>query len=93
MAGTTAAIARLLRDRSLTLAECARMLGLNRAQLDERLFLMERQGYLARAAPQKDEPCTCSGCCATCYRKGGRAEPAVFTLTAKGEKLIPDNGN
>ena len=87
MAGTTAEIACLIRDRSLTLAECARMLGLNRARLDERLCMMERQGYLARATSQTD---SCSGCCATCSCCGERnagAAPVIYSLTGKGERL------
>ena len=91
MAGTTTEIARLLKGGSLTLAECGRMLGLSREQLDERLFLMARQGYLARATPQKDTTCTCSGCCATCSCcsvKNTGAVPVLYTLTGKGERLV-----
>lgn len=88
MAGTTAEIVRLLRDRSLTLAECARILGLNRAQLDERLRMMERHGYLARATPQTDS-CTCSGCCSSCgcSAKDTSSAPLIYSLTGKGERL------
>lgn len=95
MAGNTAEIARLLGSGSLTLAECARMLGMSREQLDERLRMMERQGYLARAtAAQKDEPGTCSSCCATCsccsVKKTGAA-PILYSLTGKGERLARIN--
>lgn len=88
MAGTTAEIVRLLRDRSLTPAECARMLGMNRAELNERLRMMERQGYLARAIPQTD-PCTCSGCCSSCgcSAKDTSSAPVIYSLTGKGERL------
>ena len=92
MAGTTADIARILRDRSLTRAECARMLGLNREQLNERLRMMERQGYLARATPQTD---SCSGCCATCSccgTKNAGALPVIYSLTGKGERLAAGEG-
>ncbi len=87
MAGTTAEIARLLRDRSLTLAECARMLGLNRVQLDERLRLMERQGYLARATSQTDSCSGCSATCSCCGAKNTGAGPVIYSLTGKGERL------
>jgi DNA-binding HxlR family transcriptional regulator len=90
MAGTTSKIALLLKGGSLTLAECARMLGMSRAHLDERLCMMERQGYLVRAAPQKDGGCTCSGCCATCSCCGAKdtgAVPVLYSLTGKGERL------
>lgn len=91
MTGTTAGIARLLKGGSLTLAECARMLGMSRAQLDERLFLMERQGYLTRATPQEDAASTCPGCCATCSccnAKDTGAVPVLYSLTGKGERLV-----
>ncbi|NLD57950.1 MAG: hypothetical protein GX651_07445 [Methanomicrobiales archaeon] len=90
MAGTTAEIARLVTSGSLTLAECARMLGMHRAQLDERLFLMERQGYLARATPHNVDAGTCSGCCSKCTCRGAKnpgAAPAVYSITEKGERL------
>ena len=91
MAGTTTEIARLLKGGSLTLTECARVLGMSRAHLDERLRMMERQGYLARTTPQKDKTCTCSGCCATCSCcsvKNTGAVPVLYTLTGKGERLV-----
>lgn len=94
MAGNTAEIARLLGSGSLTLAECARMLGMSREQLDERLRMMERQGYLARATPQKDVAFTCPGCCATCsccsVIKTGAA-PILYSLSGKGERLARIN--
>lgn len=93
MAGTTEAIARLLRDRSLTTAECVAALGLSREQLVDRLCLMERQGYVARiVSSDPDGPCTCRHCCSTCCRKNSVPGPAVFTLTPKGERLAGDSG-
>ncbi len=91
MAGTTTEIARLLKGGSLTLTECARVLGMSRAHLDERLRMMERQGYLARTTPQKDTTCTCSNCCATCSCRSVKntgAVPVLYTLTGKGERLV-----
>ncbi|RPI40598.1 MAG: hypothetical protein EHM53_01430 [Methanoregulaceae archaeon] len=94
MAGTTAAIARLLRDGSLTLSACASGLGLSREQLEDRLRLMEQQDYLARVTrPYPDESCTCRHCCASCCRKTIAPAPAIFVLTEKGERLLPGTGN
>jgi predicted ArsR family transcriptional regulator len=91
MGGTTASIARLIRDGNMTIADCARRLGVTKEQLGARLRLMEQQGYLARATPQKGETCTCSGCCAACSCcnvKNTGAVPVVYTLTRKGGRLV-----
>lgn len=89
MSGTLQSISELIRDGSQTVAECATRLGINRQQLEERLALMERQGYVTR---RKNVPleggCTCGGCCSACPRRDTAAPPVLYTLTEKGERLL-----
>lgn len=93
MAGMTAMIAGMIRDGSLTLTECAERLGLTREQLDSRLALMERQGYLSQMRPAAAEDgCSCGHCCATCNKSKDAPAPVLYTLTQKGERLAQDTG-
>jgi hypothetical protein len=89
MPGTTVAIARLLRNGTRTLAECACLLGMDRGQLEDRLNLMVRQGYLARiTVPAPGGSCTCGHCCASCLQSRDIPAPAIFILTPKGDQLV-----
>jgi hypothetical protein len=93
MAGMTALIARIVHDGNTTLGECAGRLGLTREQLDSRLILMERQGYLTRVKEAAfGVDCSCGHCCAACCRSTGTPAPEIFTLTPKGEHLIRGTG-
>lgn len=88
MTGTTHAIARLLQQGTYTLPDSARLLGIRLEQLEERLALMERQGYLAsvHAAPP-GEACSCGHCCGSCCQARKLPAPRLFALTPKGERL------
>ncbi|PKG32434.1 hypothetical protein [Methanoregula sp.] len=89
MSGTLRSIARLIRDGNQTVAECAARLGINRQHLEERLALMERQGYVARRENVPLEGgCTCGGCCSTCPRRDTAAPPLLYMLTEKGARLL-----
>lgn len=93
MAGVMASIARLIRSGSTTPAEIAERTGITRGQLMDRLFLMERQGYLARqkdAAP--DPACSCGHCCSSCSNQDSATAPVLFVLTQKGERLAKSAG-
>jgi hypothetical protein len=89
MSGTLHSIARLIRDGHLTLAECPARLAITREQLENRLQLMERQGYILRQGTSVDTGgCTCGHCCASCCRNESQNLPVTFSLTAKGERLL-----
>ncbi|AGB03753.1 transcriptional regulator [Methanoregula formicica SMSP] len=96
MAGVTATIARMVGSGNATLAECAERLGLSREQLENRLRLMERQGYLARrnedAAPGGNA-CSCGHYCSGCRRIRDLPAPVIFILTPKGERLVGGEGS
>ena len=93
MAGMTAYIARMIRDGTMTVPECAARLGITRGQPEDRLHLMEQQGYIAR---QKETPaevksgCSCGHCVASCSRIAVAPAPSAFILTGKGERLARD---
>ncbi len=88
MTGTLQAIARLIHGGDKTLAECSARLGITKGQLEDRLLLMERQGYILRHnGKDHEQPCTCGHCCATCCHSSGN-RPVLQTLTPKGERLI-----
>jgi len=88
MEGMTVSIARLVRKGNMTLAECADRLGISRTQLEERLQMMERQGYLARIKDVNPDPeCRCGHCCLSCCKRDGATTMVLFTLTQKGERL------
>ena len=89
MSGTLRSIARLIRDGHLTIAECPARLGITREQLENRLQLMERQGYILRqGTPVDTESCTCGHCCASCCKNDNRNLPLTLSLTPKGERLL-----
>lgn len=90
MAGSLQSVARIIHDGDLTLAECAVQLGISRDQLENRLRLMERQGYIRRQGgdAQDTATCSCGHCCASCSRSESRPIPVTYTLTAKGECLL-----
>jgi len=94
MAGLIVSIARMIRSGTLTLTDIAERTGITREQLADRLFLMERQGYLARqqdAAPDPD--CGCGHCCASCCKRDDGTAPVLFSLTQKGERLAQRAGD
>ncbi|MEN6444306.1 MAG: helix-turn-helix domain-containing protein [Methanoregula sp.] len=94
MGGTLQSIARIIRDGNLTMTECAQRLGISRDQLENRLFLMERQGYLARQKdPAPGPDCGCGHCCSSCSNGEGAPVPVLYTLTQKGERLAQDSGS
>ncbi|NMB78272.1 MAG: hypothetical protein GYA23_04180 [Methanomicrobiales archaeon] len=91
MAVTLETIARLIHEGDMTLAECSARLGITRDQLDTRLRLMERQGYLTRNrhGVKAGEECSCGHCCALCCRSRHTVPvPDSFILTPKGMRLI-----
>jgi len=89
MPGTLQSIAQLIRDGDLTLADCAARLGITREQLENRLQLMERQGYVLRRDSTADTAgCTCGHCCVSCCKNASLNHPVTFSLTAKGECLL-----
>jgi len=89
MTGTLQSIAQLIRDGHVTLAECPARLGISREQLENRLHLMERQGYILRQGGAADAPgCTCRHCCASCCQHDSAHLPFTLSLTAKGERLL-----
>jgi hypothetical protein len=89
MTGTLQSIAQFIRDGNLTMAECSARLGITREQLENRLQLMERQGYILRQGSAQDAPaCTCNHCCASCCKNESLNLPVTFSLTAKGERLL-----
>lgn len=93
MSGTLQSIAQLIRDGHLTLAECPARLGITREQLENRLQLMERQGYVTCGRNSLEGGgCTCGGCCFACTKKDTTQSPSLYTLTAKGERLIDATG-
>jgi len=93
MTGTLQSIAQFIRDGNLTMAECSARLGITREQLENRLQLMERQGYILRhqGTTVDTAGCTCGHCCASCRTPGSRQIPATITLTEKGERLAGDH--
>lgn len=93
MAGTLQSIARLIRDGHLIIAECPARLGITREQLDNRLQLMERQGYVACGRnPLEGAGCARGGYCSACPKKDATQSPSLYTLTEKGERLISATG-
>ena len=92
MAGTLQSIALVIRNGNLTLTECALRLGMTKEQMEDRLSLMERQGYILRQAGMPEgAPCSCGHCCASCGTPGSQQVPATITLTEKGERLAKDS--
>jgi len=93
MTGSLRSIAQLIQDGHLTLAECPARLGITREQLENRLQLMERQGYLVCQGGAADAAgCTCSHCCASCCQNDSAHLPFTVSLTAKGEQLLRVTG-
>ncbi len=78
----------MIRDARLTSAELAAELGLSREQLDNRLALMGRQGYLQRDRPcsSTQKGCVCR-CCPgpSCSNAGSTGRG--YALTAKGRRV------
>ncbi|MFA4861448.1 hypothetical protein [Methanoregula sp.] len=94
MAGTIVSIARMIQSGSVTLSGIADRMGITREQLADRLFLMERQGYLARQKDPAPGPgCSCGYCCSSCSKGEGAPVPVLYTLTQKGERLAQDAGS
>ncbi len=92
MTGTLQSIARVIRTGNLTLGECALRLGMTEEQLENRLSLLERQGYILRQAGMpKGTTCSCGNCCASYRTPCSRQIPATITLTEKGERLAGDS--
>lgn len=92
MTGTLQSIARVIRTGNLTLGECALRLGMTEEQLENRLSLLERQGYILRQAGMPEgAACSCGHCCASCRTPGSRQIPATISLTEKGERLAGDS--
>lgn len=91
MAGTLPSILRLIRDGDTTFAEVTVRLGITREQLENRLRLMERQGYILRQSGTSDTPaCSCGHCRSPCRETGGGKVPVIYALTRKGEDLVRD---
>jgi DNA-binding HxlR family transcriptional regulator len=89
MTGMTTRIARIVSNGNITLGESARRLGMTREQLDSRLLLMERQGYLTRLTGTAPEAgCSCGGCCTGCSNDRNHPPLVMFALTKKGMRLI-----
>lgn len=77
-------ILRMIREDRFTATELAAELGLTREQFDNRLALMERQGFL-----QVEKTC-CSGqggCACCCCSSSCSEEPPGYTLTGKGRRV------
>ncbi len=80
-------IARLIRENRFTGKELASTLGITTEQLENRLALMERQGYLIM-----ERPCAVQtgggGACAGCRSCGKRTSVITgYALTEKGCRL------
>jgi hypothetical protein len=75
-------------DLRVTGAELARNLGLSHGQLENRLELLERQGYLKKEEPCRSLPkgCTCR-CCQGCSRTTAGNAGGGYTLTGKGRRV------
>lgn len=84
-------IARRLMDGGFTLPLLAAELNLHQDALMERLFMMERLGFVERSAecgePAGETASSC--CCAGCSGCGGTGSAGVirYTLTEKGRRL------
>ncbi len=85
------AIAKRFSEGGFTLPELAIELDVEQDVLLERLFMMERLGFIRRNGgcnePQRtdDALCRCSGC-SGCREPRGR-EVVEYTLTEKGKRL------
>lgn len=75
---------RKIRKNRFTVRGLAAELGLTPGQLDDRLALMERQGFLKLEKPccQGEGGCACCCCTSRCSH-----EPAQYTLTDKGRRI------
>ena len=93
MTGTLGAIARLIRDNDVTFGEGAARLGITREQLDNRLHLMERQGYLNRHGGIRETGAgCCNHSCALCSLcRADVPVPRTISLTPKGMRLIDED--
>jgi hypothetical protein len=87
MTGITSSIARFIGAGDLTVSEGARRLGITREQFEERLSLMERQGYVARQDDAVFGECSCGHCCATCCKRDSTPAVVLYRLTGKGKRL------
>lgn len=92
MTGTLQSIVRVIRMGNLTLGECALRLGMTDEQLENRLSLLERQGYILRQTGMPEgTTCSCGHYCVSCRTPGSRQTPATISLTEKGERLAGDS--
>jgi predicted transcriptional regulator len=77
---------RMIRGNRFTATELAAKLGLSREQFDDRLALMERQGFL-----QLEKTCCAGqgGCARCCCSSRDRQEIAVagYVLSEKGRRI------
>ena len=78
-------IAEQIGRKRFTLPELASELNVGQDTLLERLFMMERLGFIVRAGGCVNSPCRCSGC-SGCRELWGRAV-TEYTLTEKGRQL------
>jgi len=80
-------ILRMIREDRSTRADLAVELGITPDQLNDRLALMVRQGYLARvdAGGPGTRECSCTCCCQPCA--GNAASLAGYRLTEKGRRV------
>lgn len=79
-------LALLIRDDIPTREELSRAMGLTPEQLETRLALMERQGYLAgEQSGRRREGCLACRCCTTCRGTGNTV--TRYELTEKGLRL------
>ena len=91
MVATFVTIARIIHDGNLTTLEGAEQLGISKAQLEDRVLQMERQGYLARVMVKnlpESGGCLCGHSCTLCNNLTESCFPVQFVLTKKGEHLI-----
>jgi DNA-binding HxlR family transcriptional regulator len=90
------AIAERMAGRGFTLPELAIELDVEQDALLERLFMMERLGFIVRSggcngsSHAEDAPCRCPGC-SGCREPRGR-EVVGYTLTEKGKRLAGIKG-
>ena len=83
------AILQKIHNGGYSTAELAESVGLSPEQLKNRLFFLERQGYIIRVedcAP--DGACGHCASCPACSDKDLSMLPVLYRLTEKGEILV-----
>ncbi|MFZ0006138.1 winged helix-turn-helix transcriptional regulator [Methanoregula sp.] len=84
-----ASILQKISEGSYSTPELAASVGLSPEQLKNRLFFLERQGYITRGEDCMPEGGACGSCalCPSCTDKNRSMLPVQYRLTRKGELL------